>query len=67
MTYIASAKTRAGRYRQVYNNKAVRTSHGGLFKKDLVMNKRGKIVSKRASKASKRNFKRSKLKRYMFS
>jgi hypothetical protein len=37
-----------GTRRQVWNNSAAHTS-GGLFKEDLMKNKRGRIVSKKAS------------------
>jgi len=42
---------------QVYHGTAMNTS-GGLTKKDLFMNKRGRIVSKKASAAGKKAFTR---------
>lgn len=42
---------------QVYHGTAKKTS-GGLTKKDLFMNKRGRIVSKKASAAGKKAFTR---------
>jgi hypothetical protein len=42
---------------QVYHGTAQHTS-GGLTKKDLFMNKRGRIVSKKASAAGKKAFTR---------
>jgi hypothetical protein len=42
---------------QVYHGTAAHTS-GGLTKKDLFMNKRGRIVSKKASAAGKKAFSR---------
>lgn len=47
-----TATTRAGQYRQVWEGRAAKTK-GGLTKKDLMLNKEGKIVSKRASAAGK--------------
>ena len=46
-------KTLAGKRRQVWNGRAVRTS-GGLQRRDLVQNRRGKIVSRKKSIAGKR-------------
>ena len=42
---------------QVYHGTAMKTS-GGLTKKDLFMNKRGRIVSRKASAAGKKAFAR---------
>lgn len=53
----ATATTRAGKNRQVYESRALRTCPGGLVKADLkVSASTGKIVSRRASSAAKRNF-----------
>ena len=52
---------KVGSYRQVYNGSAMKTS-GGLKKEDLMMNKRGKIVSKRKHEAGLKRFKENKLK-----
>jgi hypothetical protein len=42
---------------EVFRGKAEKTSYGknALFKKDLVKNKRGRIVSKKASRSAKKN------------
>ena len=45
---------------QVWRGTADKTS-GGLTKKDLVLNKRGKVVSKKQSEAGKKRFKENKL------
>ncbi len=42
----------------VFRGKADRTA-GGLTKKDLMVNKRGKVVSRKAHEAGKRAFKRN--------
>ena len=46
-------KTLAGKRRQVWNGRAVRTT-GGLRRRDLVQNRRGKIVSRKKSIAGRR-------------
>jgi len=46
---------------QVWNGTAEKTS-GGLTKKDLVKNKRGKVVSKKKQAAGKAAFKKNNLK-----
>ena len=46
----ASATTRAGKNRQVWNRKAEMTGPGGLKRHQLTKNKQGKIVSKKKSK-----------------
>ena len=46
-------KTLAGKRRQVWNGRAVRTS-GGLQRRDLVQNRRGKIVSRKKSIAGRK-------------
>ena len=48
---------------QVYHGAADRTS-GGLKKKDLMKNKRGRIVSKKQHAAGKRAYTRNKLAKY---
>ena len=48
----ATATTRAGRYRQVFEGRADKTCVGGLTRSQLKENKQGKIVSKAASKAA---------------
>jgi len=53
MDHMMTTGTRA----QVYHGTAMKTS-GGLTKKDLFMNKRGRIVSRRASAAGKKAFSR---------
>ena len=44
---------RKGTKHEVYHKKALQTA-GGLTKKDLILNKSGKVVSKRQSLAGKR-------------
>ena len=46
--------SRIGSRRQVMNGSALKTA-GGLRKKDLMLNKRGRIVSRRKSAAAKRS------------
>ena len=55
---MSSDKITIGTKRQVFNGTAKHTS-GGLKKADLMMNKRGHIVSKKQSAAGKRAFKRN--------
>merc|ERR1719290_721039 len=50
-------KMQTGSFRRVWSGTAVYTK-GGLMKKDLCLNKRGKVVSKKSLAAGKRNFKR---------
>jgi hypothetical protein len=45
---------RVGSKYLVFSGKALRTS-GGLYKKDLMMNKRGRIVSKKKHELGKKN------------
>jgi hypothetical protein len=47
-------KSRVGSRREVMNGSALHTA-GGLRKKDLMLNKRGRIVSRRKSAAAKRS------------
>jgi hypothetical protein len=47
-------KQRVGSKLMVFNGSALRTS-GGLYKKDLMMNKRGRIVSKKKHELGKKN------------
>ena len=51
-TRYPTAQTLPGQYRQVYEGRAD-TTRSGLTKKDLIVNKTGKIVSKRASRSAK--------------
>ena len=51
-------KTIIGSMRRVFAGTADKTS-GGLTKKDLMMNKRGKVVSKKANKSGAKQFKKS--------
>ena len=44
-----TAKTRAGKYRAVFEGRALMTGPGGLKKADLMLNAGGKVVSKRQS------------------
>ena len=66
MPAYASAKTRAGRNRQVLEGRAMRTCPGGLQAHDLKLNKSGKVVSKKASAAGKKSFDANNLKRYCY-
>merc|ERR1712083_742178 len=50
-------KMQTGSMRKVHGGTAMYTK-GGLMKKDLCLNKRGKVVSKKSMAAGKRNFKR---------
>ena len=49
MMQYATAKTTAGKNRQVWEGRAKMTGPGGLKKRQLTMNKQGKIVSKKKS------------------
>ena len=53
-----------GSFRRVWSGTADKTK-GGLVKKDLMMNKRGKIVSKKQANRSKKNFKNSALSKWV--
>jgi hypothetical protein len=46
-----------GSYRQVFHGSAIRTS-GGLSKSDIMMNKRGRLVSKKKHKSGLKIFKK---------
>merc|ERR1712173_96651 len=47
-------KSQTGSYRQVWNGSKLYTK-GGLMKKDLVLNKRGKVISKKMAAAGKKS------------
>lgn len=49
MMQYATAKTTAGKNRQVWEGRAKMTGPGGLKKRQLMVNKQGKIVSKKRS------------------
>lgn len=66
MTKYATAKTQAGRQRQVAEGRADMTRPGGLTKNDLKKNKIGRWVSKKRSKASKKSYKSSGLVEYQY-
>merc|ERR1712173_431787 len=53
-----------GSMRRVWSGTADKTK-GGLVKKDLCMNKRGKVVSKKQLSAAKKNFKGSALSKWV--
>jgi len=57
-------KIKYGSMRRVWSGTVDRTK-GGLTKKDLCLNKRGKVVSKKKLKASQKNFKNSALSRWV--
>lgn len=57
--YLISPKTGRQARIQVWNGTAVKT-RGGLTADDLMINKRGRLVSKRASKAAKKRYLRDK-------
>lgn len=54
---MEGGKIKVGSKAQVYHGSAERTS-GGLEKSDLLMNKRGRIVSRKKMEAGKKAFKR---------
>lgn len=54
---MMGGKISYGSYAQVYHGSANRTA-GGLTKSDLVMNKRGRIVSRKKMEAGKKAIKR---------
>merc|ERR1719150_12525 len=47
-------KMQTGSYRQVWNGRKLYTK-GGLMKKDLLLNKRGKVISKKMAAAGKKS------------
>ena len=55
----ATATTRAGRNRQVWEGRADKTCVGGLTRSQLKINKQGKIVSKAASEAAKKRLRKN--------
>ena len=57
-------KIKYGAMRRVWSGTVDRTK-GGLTKKDLCLNKRGKVVSKKQFKAGQKNFKNSALSRWV--
>lgn len=56
-------KMKVGTMRRVWSGTADKTT-GGLTKKDLCLNKRGKVVSKKKLKSSTKNFKNSALSKW---
>ena len=52
----ATAKTQAGKYRQVFEGRAELTGPGGLKKSQLTQNSSGKIVSKKKAAKAKSVF-----------
>ena len=58
-TKYATAATSAGKKQQVWEGRAEKTCPNGLTKKELMVNKSGKIVSKKASAAAKRRLRQN--------
>ena len=56
----ATATTRAGKYRQLYEGKCDKIKGSKMTAKDLMQNKSGKIVSKRRSSNGKKQMKKNK-------
>ena len=61
---VKKQKIRVGSMRRVFSGTADRTG-GGLVKKDLIKNKRGKVVSKKANAVGKKKFRNSALSRWV--
>ena len=55
---VRKPKKKIGSMRKVWNGTADRTG-GGLIKKDLMINKRGKVVSKKSHASGAKRFKKS--------